>query len=83
MNAEKRVFEIPELRRYILSYYLEKEIPPPKKKFIEKVISCGKSLKRHGEFYVVFLILVVVFFILLLETLILDFQFLKLMIILY
>ena len=49
MNAETRVFEIPELRRYILSYYLEKEIPPPKKKFIEKVISCGKSLKRHGE----------------------------------
>lgn len=49
MNAETKVFEIPELRRYVLSYYLEKKIPPPKKKFIEKVISCGKSLKRHGE----------------------------------
>ena len=53
MNAETKVFEIPELRRYILSYYLEKSIPPPKMKLKEKIKlklkNCGKSLKRHGE----------------------------------
>tara|TARA_B100001142_G_scaffold255616_1_gene256849 strand:+ start:3109 stop:3351 length:243 start_codon:yes stop_codon:yes gene_type:complete len=53
MNAETKVFEIPEMRRYILSYYLEKSIPPPKIKLKEKIKlklkSCGKSLKRHGE----------------------------------
>lgn len=53
MNAETTVFEIPEMRRYILSYYLEKSIPPPKMKLKEKIKlklkSCGKSLKRHGE----------------------------------
>tara|TARA_B100000575_G_C23050942_1_gene604974 strand:+ start:60 stop:302 length:243 start_codon:yes stop_codon:yes gene_type:complete len=54
MNAEIKVFEIPELRRYILSYYLEKSIPQPKMKLKEKIKlklkNCGKSLKRHGEF---------------------------------
>jgi hypothetical protein len=31
MTAEETVFGIPELRRYILGYYLEKNIPQRKK----------------------------------------------------
>ncbi len=53
MNAEEIVFGIPDLRRYILSYYLEKTIPPPKKKLRDKIkdklTNCIKSIKRHGE----------------------------------
>jgi len=54
MNAEQIVFEIPELRRYILSYYLEKKIPSTKKKNFkdkikDKIKKCATSIKRQGE----------------------------------